>query len=108
MREFLAQLFFGDIREIARLSAENNVLNLRVETLAADNEILRQRLDRLMDINLVHSGRIPLNDPTVAQEYGFDRPTKDSDEDQRPQPGNMRDYQRVLQNLEDRVQSYRS
>ena len=50
MREFLAKLFFGDIREIARLSAENNVLNLRVETLAADNEILRQRLDRLMDI----------------------------------------------------------
>ena len=104
MREFLTKLFFGDVREIARLSAENNVLHLRVEALTADNEILRQRLDRLMDINLVHSGRIPLNDPTVAQEYGFDRPGQATEEDTRPQPGNMRDYQRVLQTLEDNIQ----
>ena len=108
MREFLTRLFFGDVREIARLSAENNVLNLRIENLTSDNEILRQRLDRLMDINLVHSGRIPLNDPTVAQEYGFDKTTPPVEEDVRPQSGNMRDYQRVLQTLEDRVQSYRS
>lgn len=108
MREFLTRVFFGDVREIARLAAENNVLHLRVENLAADNETLRQRLDRLMDINLVHSGRIPLNDPTVAQEYGFERPTAGADEDARPQPINMRDYQRVLQTLEDQIQVRRS